>query len=146
MSLNQLYQDKIKQHSQSPVGSNLDFLPTHKAEGYNASCGDELEIYLQLNNHQLIKNIAFKSDACAICTASASLLCEYGINKSTTRLKQDSSDLTATLKSGKPLTLKSMECLTAVSQYPSRINCALLPWETLLLAFNNPDSLSDVNQ
>ncbi|TQV85044.1 Fe-S cluster assembly sulfur transfer protein SufU [Aliikangiella coralliicola] len=141
MSLKQLYQQTIKQHSQSPIGANAQFTPTHQAEGYNPSCGDELDIYLQLEptksaSTTQIKAIGFHSDACAICTASASMLCEHSEGKTVEELQKCVDDLSISIKNRTTLseslcTSSPLNCLTAVSAYPSRINCALLPWQTL---------------
>ncbi|WP_444994845.1 iron-sulfur cluster assembly scaffold protein [Aliikangiella sp. IMCC44359] len=136
MSLQKLYQNEIKQHARNPIGNKLRFIPTHQAEGYNPSCGDELNIYLQIENTptQQIINIGFDSDACAICTASASLLCEHSQEKNISQLKADTQLLTNALKSKAPLNIPALNCLINVAEHPSRINCALLPWDTLLQA------------
>ena len=88
MSLNQLYQQEIKNHSRNPIGQNREFECTHQAEGYNPSCGDELNVFLRLNHKQEIEEIGFNSDACAICTASASLLCEHAEGKNLTEVQK----------------------------------------------------------
>lgn len=141
MSLQLLYQQAIKQHSHNPIGNNINFSPTHSAEGYNASCGDELNLYLQLSGTEpliAVETIGFDSDACAICTASASLLCEHSLGKKATQLRQDIYDFTQTIENNTTLTIESIKCLTAVSSHPSRRNCALLPWKTLLEALDTP--------
>ncbi|NQZ12157.1 MAG: iron-sulfur cluster assembly scaffold protein, partial [Algicola sp.] len=71
----QLYQQLIIDHNRAPIGKDNTFCFSHSMDGENPSCGDELTLYLKLSQ-QHIENIGFNSDACAICTASASLLCE----------------------------------------------------------------------
>ncbi len=140
MSINQLYQQTIKQHSQSPVGLNASFAHTHELEGFNPSCGDELNIYIKLNSQTkvpTIVNIGFTADACAICIASCSLLCTHGLNQSLQQLQQDYQSLAHSLNNKIPLQIELLNCLTGVSSHPSRINCALLPWQTLSQLNNN---------
>lgn len=134
MSLNELYQQTIKQHNLDPCGlgkiENADF----KLQGYNPSCGDELEIYLNLSQSDSttkIDNIGFEADACAICQASLSLMCQHSQSKTTEDLLKDIQQFEEALKHDKTSTLDSLHCLTAVKKFPSRINCALLPWQTL---------------
>ena len=146
MSLHQLYQQEIKQHSRQPVGANLKFEQTHQAEGYNPSCGDELDVYLQLasfGTETQIRSIGFHSDACAICTASASLLCEHSRGKTVAQLERDIRDISESLNNKTRLAIRSLECLSAVSKHPSRINCALLPWQTLKQALNSPQLVTN---
>ncbi|TQV72955.1 SUF system NifU family Fe-S cluster assembly protein [Aliikangiella marina] len=139
MALNELYQQAIKTHSKNPIGKDLSFEATHRAEGYNPSCGDELSVYLTLNKESdKVTHIGFTGDACAICIASASLMCQHAPGKKTTALINDLNLLSQSLHERSDLTIETLNCLTAVSKHPSRINCALLPWKTLQQSFQNP--------
>lgn len=132
MALNELYQQSIKTHNQNPTGRDLKFTATHTAQGYNPSCGDELEVYLSLKTTDgNVDKIGFSADACAICVASASLMCEHAKDKSPQQLQNDAQHLSESLQQKQTLEISSLECLSGVSKHPSRINCALLPWKTL---------------
>lgn len=128
----QLYQQLIIEHNRAPIGKDKNFCFSHSMDGENPSCGDELTLYLKLCQQQ-IENIGFNSDACAICTASASLLCEqlHGKNLEQASALADSLHRHLQQKTGDIDT--ALAPLTAVSQFPSRVNCALLPWSTLSL-------------
>ena len=43
MSLDRLYQQTIKDHNRAPYGLDVTFEFTHRSDGYNPSCGDELD-------------------------------------------------------------------------------------------------------
>jgi nitrogen fixation NifU-like protein len=136
----QLYQQLIIDHNNSPIGKDKTFCFSHSMDGENPSCGDELTLYLKLNQQQ-IENIGFNSDACAICTASASLLCEQlnGKNLEQASAMADSLQLYFLQVNSQQMSNQrktaeinnALAPLTGVSQYPSRVNCALLPWSTL---------------
>ncbi len=131
----QLYQQLIIDHNRAPIGKDKAFSFSHAMEGENPSCGDELNLYLKLNQQQ-IENIGFNSDACAICTASASLLCEQlnGKNLEQASAMADSLRMYFLQVNSQQKTAEinnALAPLTAVSKYPSRVNCALLPWSTL---------------
>lgn len=138
MSLTQLYQKEIKQHSQRLVNNKTNFTSTHQVDGYNPSCGDELTLYLQVaqnGSYQKVNAISVEADACIICKASASLLCEHSEGKTVIQLQEDIGKLIQAIKNKSELTIKQLQCLTVVCAHPSRMNCALLPWTTLSEAF-----------
>ena len=140
--MNNLYQDGLKVHYSNPTGQNRKIDVTHRSEGYNASCGDEIWIELQLNENT-IDDISFESDSCAICTASASILCEFSKHHDRESIqsvyRQLRNSLNQDLTSNDGILLHpQLEILQAISQYPSRINCALLPWQTAKQAFDSP--------
>jgi nitrogen fixation protein NifU and related proteins len=137
MSISQLYAETIKRHNQSPVGKNACFAVTHAADGYNASCGDELSLYFQLTDNEQIGDIGFTADACAICTASLSLLCEHSKQRNIAQIRQDIQTISEAINHNKSISIKPLNCLSGVSAHKSRINCALLPWHTFARALDN---------
>ncbi|MET1255067.1 iron-sulfur cluster assembly scaffold protein [Aliikangiella maris] len=94
-------------------------------------------------DHYHISQIGFTADACTICVASASLLCEFAANKSLKHLQAMTERLKTALNAPNEselnnlLTDTSLLCLGGVRQYPSRINCALLPWQTMIESITN---------
>jgi len=143
--MEQLYQDVLKTHYTTPIGFNKAIDPTHIAEGYNATCGDEITIKIKISKKdQSIKEIAFESDSCAICNASASILCQEILHMDTYSLKhyyqylesKFKNKISATNDSNIPEQLNS---LLEVKTYPTRINCALLPWQTAIDAINSAE-------
>ncbi len=133
MSLNQLYQETIRQHNRTPVGENPGFKASFTIEGYNPSCGDELVLYISMLEGRILE-LGFTADACAICRASTSLLCEHGKHRTGPQMLEDIEQLCTCLNHGTEIAHPNLRSLGAVSTHKSRINCALLPWQTLAKA------------
>ena len=132
--LNELYQDIIVDHTRSP--RNFGELPqaTHQAEGYNPLCGDQLKLFLIIDENQVIKKIKFTGCGCSISTASASLLTESVINKTVSQAEYLFKEFHAMLTSDKfddPERLNKLAVFSGVRQYPARVKCATLAWHTL---------------
>ena len=74
--LEDLYKEVILDHYRSP--RNQGELPTPPAvmeEGFNPLCGDEVKVYVHLEN-DLIKEIRIGGQGCSISQASASMMRE----------------------------------------------------------------------
>jgi nitrogen fixation NifU-like protein len=70
-----MYRQQILDHYRNPrnVGELED--PTFSHEGYNPSCGDELEFDVELEDDgETVARVAFRGEGCAISQASASML------------------------------------------------------------------------
>jgi nitrogen fixation NifU-like protein len=126
--LTEFYRDTILKHSVEPVGYRLEINASHQNEQYNPLCGDRILIKLRINDDQ-IEATAFDGEACAICMASASLLCEElaGQSRQTVGSTHDWLEraLTQPDENDGP---ERLQALMGVRRYPSRIKCVLLPW------------------
>jgi nitrogen fixation NifU-like protein len=126
--LSRLYREIILRHSSRPVGFQKAIRETCRNEQFNPLCGDRVIIMLQVEG-KIIRDAAFDGESCAICKASASLLCELipgglvqEFNKTHNWLEQS---LVSNEETPGPQALKA---LLGVRKYPSRIECATLPW------------------
>ena len=71
--LRDLYQEVILDHNKRPRNFGaLDDANRH-ADGHNPLCGDQISIYLKLNG-DIIEDIRFEGQGCAISKASASMM------------------------------------------------------------------------
>lgn len=134
----QLYRETILEHAVHPVGYQQDIDTTHRCELHNPLCGDHITLELSIENG-LIKEASFDGESCAICTASASLLCKHLPQQQLDDLKDWSADLDKALN-GEQETLYTAEFLQpllGVKAYPGRIRCAWLPWEAALSAIKS---------
>jgi nitrogen fixation NifU-like protein len=122
------YRETVLRHSVEPVGFQADILATHENEQYNPLCGDRVLLRFQVAGDK-IEAAAFDGAACAICMASASLLCEDAAGKKVSHVHATHDWLQKALK-GKEETQgpQSLQALLGVRRYPSRIKCAMLPW------------------
>lgn len=141
-SLGDLYQQVIIDHTKSPRNFGKLDPCNHDAEGYNPLCGDQLHVYVQVNDCNIIEGIKFEGQGCSISTASASLMTEILKGKSVAdfeRLfdafhKMATADLS---EAPDQETLGKLAVLAGVKEFPSRIKCATLCWHTLKSAMND---------
>ncbi|MEL0083295.1 MAG: SUF system NifU family Fe-S cluster assembly protein, partial [Gammaproteobacteria bacterium] len=75
MDLRELYQDLIVDHNKRPRNFGKIDDTSYFAEGFNPLCGDQVTIYLKLDG-DLISQVTFEGEGCAISTASASMMTE----------------------------------------------------------------------
>ncbi|MFB6198154.1 MAG: iron-sulfur cluster assembly scaffold protein [Halobacteriaceae archaeon] len=70
-----MYRQQILDHYRNPRNYGELSDPTFSHEGYNTSCGDELQFYIQLEDDgETIQRAAFTGEGCAISQAAASML------------------------------------------------------------------------
>ena len=130
--LHKLYQSTILEHGHDP--KNFGRLDKYEqfAEGLNLLCGDKVNIYCKYN-FNLELEITFESVSCVICTASASLMTtELGGNlkdKAIALIDEVLDGLHCSTLDQKTLS-KQITMLDGVKEFPSRIQCAALPWAT----------------
>ena len=78
--LRELYQQVILDHNRKPRNFRVLEGANRTAEGYNPLCGDQITLYLNVENG-MIKDAAFQGKGCAISKASASLMTAGVIGK-----------------------------------------------------------------
>jgi len=111
-----LYSDILLDHFRHPRNYGDLVNPDISHESFNPLCGDRIRIEVKLRD-TIVQEARFKGDACAICTAAASLLTELILGTDLTTISDISNDrLIAALESD----IK-----------PTRLQCALLPLEAL---------------
>jgi len=72
-----MYRQQILDHYRNPRNHGELGEATFSHDGYNPSCGDELEFDVKLEDDgETIERVAFRGDGCAISQASASMLTE----------------------------------------------------------------------
>ena len=137
MNTDELYQEILLQHSRRPRNHGPLENPTHRAEGHNALCGDELSVELRIVDDKL-EAVRFQASACAICTASGSLMTGAVTGLKTdeaTLLAGDFRKLATTGEVASAIeSLTALRALGAVHRFPQRVKCATLAWETLSAA------------
>ena len=141
-----VYQQQMLSHHKQPVGFEMVINATAQAEGENANCGDEITILIEIDEEDInrVKRIAFNGDSCAICRASASILCQQLSQQFTGDIEQSSREIISRLTNSKVFEINGLaqayQALSIVNKYPIRKQCAVLPWTTLqaaLTAYKN---------
>jgi nitrogen fixation NifU-like protein len=128
-TLRQLYRESILRHAADPVGHGAAIEATHALEGHNPQCGDRIVTRFRVVNG-VIEAAAFDGEACSICLASASLLCEQVPGESVNDLLELKARLERALGEDSEEEIGAFSPLLGVRPYPSRVQCALLPWQT----------------
>ena len=133
--LNDLYQQVILDHSRSPRNFRRIEHADRMARGHNPLCGDQLTVFLQTEG-DVIRDIAFLGDGCAISRASASLLTEAlkGRRQSEVRALFDRVHTLVTTGGGDAEDLGKLAVFAGVHRFPARVKCALLAWHAALAA------------
>jgi|SRR5690625_1125115 len=142
-SLRELYQEVIFEHNRNP--RNFKYLPdaTHQATGHNPLCGDQLTIYLKVNEADVIEEVSFIGQGCAISKASASLMTEAVEGKSITEADRLFEAMHEMFTDKHPdLDLGKLEVLSGVREFPVRVKCATLAWHSLHNALRGRDEVA----
>ena len=95
----------------------------------NASCIDEVKLMTKIKDGKIV-DIRFDGEACAVCTASTSIMIETLLNKSVTDAKKIVKNF-ENMIDGKEYDKTSIEnaiIFEDIGKQPSRKKCALLAW------------------
>jgi nitrogen fixation NifU-like protein len=148
-NLDELYREIILDHYRTPRNrGELASPPAVRVEGFNPLCGDELVIYLNVDNG-VVTDIKLTGHGCSISQASSSMMSVAVKNKSVAEVRGviDRFKEMMTLKersldaNGEPVTLDlrtlgEIAALAGVVKFPVRIKCATLAWNTLAQALD----------
>ncbi len=138
--LRDLYQEVVIDHSRKPRNFRKTEGANRSAEGVNPLCGDEIKVYLKLSG-DVIEDIGFVGEGCAISKASASLMTSALKKKTKAEaeaLFQRVHSMLSEGPSGKvdPEELGKLAVLSGVWEFPARVKCATLAWHTLRSALD----------
>jgi len=126
-----LYQELIVDHSRRPRNYRRLENPTHQAEGFNPLCGDKVKVYVDLEN-DVVRDISFEGEGCAISKASASLMTETIKGKSKAEVEQLFSRFRhLATGTGDGSGLGKLAVFSGLRGFPARVKCATLVWHTL---------------
>ena len=144
--LSELYQQVILDHNKKPRNFRKLDNANHTAEGYNPLCGDQLTIYLDLEDG-LVKEVGFEGSGCAISKASASMMTQAVKGKSKEQaealFQEFHSMVTGELnEETEENNLGNLKIFAGVREFPVRVKCATLPWHTLHAALNQQTQVS----
>ena len=144
-NLRDLYQEVIMDHNRNPRNMGVLDHARHTGEGFNPLCGDQIDLYLYVNDDSVIEKIRFEGKGCAISTASASIMTEVLAGRTVGEAKEYfqvfCESVTGQHKDGnQTLDLGKLEVLSGVKAFPARVKCATLAWHTLLASLDGSDS------
>ena len=135
MKLNELYQTIILEHYKEPhnVGEliNADI----ESRGYNESCGDDVRLFVNLNDGKKIDEIRFKGKGCAISQSSTSMMTDALKGKTIDEALTFVDAFKSMMKGEKQFSdegdFEELSSLKGVLEFPVRVKCATLSWNTV---------------
>ncbi len=145
--LEDLYREIILDHYRSPRHrGELESPPAHRVEGFNPLCGDEVVVYLDVDDEGRVRDLKISGQGCSISQSSASMMSAAVHGKTVAEVR----DLTRAFKAmmsiheaeiggdeadeAEPpaeIGLGDLAALRGVVKFPVRIKCATLAWNTL---------------
>jgi nitrogen fixation protein NifU and related proteins len=113
------YRELILDHARNHRNWGLLHPADFDHEESNPLCGDHLHLTLRLDENDVIREVGWEGNGCAISQASASMLGEELIGKS--------------LDAARKLTRDEVLELVGLKLTPNRMKCALLPLKVLVI-------------
>ena len=144
MNLKELYQEIILDHGKNPRNLRKTENFNKDAKGNNPLCGDNVHVYLKLNENKKVEDISFEGSGCAISMASASIMTELMRDKKNPEVKEILNDFLDMIKQSPELKSQLIKedektklmSLSGVKQYPMRVKCATIAWHALASAMD----------
>ncbi|MEJ1179061.1 Fe-S cluster assembly sulfur transfer protein SufU [Pseudarthrobacter sp. NPDC055928] len=138
MSLDQLYQQIILDHSKVRHGSGLagaaapEGASTGQSHQLNPVCGDEVTLRVAVADGK-VAQVSWDGEGCSISMASASVLSELAEGLSVAELHTIIDNFREVLRSrGKihadPEILGDAAAFEGVARYAARVKCAMISW------------------
>ena len=144
--LEDLYREIILDHYRAPRNrGELPTPPAHRVEGFNPLCGDEIVLFLDLDDEGRIADIRISGQGCSISQSSASMMSAAVKGRTTDEVDELTRAFKAMMSIHESslggseaaevevpdVKLGDLEALRGVVKFPVRIKCATLAWNTL---------------
>ncbi|MGH9272022.1 MAG: Fe-S cluster assembly sulfur transfer protein SufU [Ilumatobacteraceae bacterium] len=150
--LEDLYREIILDHYRTPRNrGELATPPAVVAQGHNPLCGDEITVFLQVEDGT-VSDVKVGGQGCSISQSSASMMSQaikgqqvdevralvrrfkgmMSIEEAGDSADGDSAEGNGDAAGNGSLELGDLEALQGVVKFPVRIKCATLAWNTLL--------------
>jgi nitrogen fixation NifU-like protein len=164
--LEDLYREIILDHYRHPRNrGELDAPPAHRVEGFNPLCGDEVIVYLDVDDGGGVTDIKINGQGCSISQSSASMMSAAVKGKSASdarrlirafkalmsiheqKLDGDGNETgeSEAVAPDPEVNLGDLEALQGVVRFPVRIKCATLSWNTLAQALDEAQAGAEAN-
>jgi len=141
MDITELYQSLILDHNRSPRNHGAPAVVDRVADGRNPMCGDQLRVWVTLDDEGRVTDVRFAGKGCAISQASASLM-TVAVKGKTRAEAEAMFERFHDLVTGKPVddatkaALGRLVAFGGVSRFPARVKCASLCWHAMRAALN----------
>ncbi len=135
MALEDLYREVIMDHFRRPRNRGEVADADVVVEGVNPLCGDEIKLWLTIDDGT-VTAAHFEGQGCSISQASVSIMTEAVTGKPIAEVEAIVESFRGMMlegRDGDADTLGDGVALEGVKQFPVRIKCAVLGWNTLQL-------------
>ena len=146
--LEDLYREIILDHYRNPRNrGELPTPPAHRVEGFNPLCGDEIVVYVDVDDEGRVTDLKIGGQGCSISQSSASMMSAavkghtvdeareltkaFKAMMSIHEQELDGADGAESADGVPDVALGDLEALRGVVKFPVRIKCATLSWNTL---------------
>ncbi len=139
MSIDDLYRDVIMDHYKRPRRKGELANANVVIEGFNPLCGDEVKLWLRIDDQGVVQDAAFTGHGCSISQASTSIMTAAAVGASVDDLRGVIDGFRAMMLQGAEpdeTLLGDGVALEGVRKFPVRIKCAVLSWNTLQLGLD----------
>jgi len=141
--LEDLYREIILDHYKNPRNRGELEPPAVRAEGHNPLCGDEIQVYLQVENG-IVTDVKISGQGCSISQSSASMMSAAIKGKPIDEVRAIVSRFRHMMSIDEEndtpvddsVPLGDLEALQGVVKFPVRIKCAVLAWNVLTQALD----------
>jgi nitrogen fixation NifU-like protein len=160
--LEDLYREIILDHYRNPRNrGELPAPPAHAETGFNPLCGDEITLYVQVEDGRLA-DVKLTGQGCSISQSSASMMSTAVKGRSIDQARavirrfKSMMSIHESRLDGSPdgdgvaegpdddeVKLGDLEALQGVVKFPVRIKCATLAWNTLSQALDTVGAATD---
>jgi nitrogen fixation NifU-like protein len=154
--LEDLYREIILDHYRNPRNrGELEVPPATRAEGFNPLCGDEIQVYLDIEDGT-VAELKVTGQGCSISQSSASMMSQAVKGKSVDEARAlvrafkgmmsihehtlDADDSDGDEDESSDVKLGDLEALRGVVKFPVRIKCATLAWNTLTQGLDDAEA------
>jgi len=149
--LEDLYREIILDHYRTPRNRGELPPPAAHATGHNPLCGDEIEVFLDVQEGPtgpVVADVRVGGQGCSISQSSASMMSQAVKGKPVAEVRalvrrfkglmtiETEDDGTIDPALVEAVQLGDLEALQGVVKFPVRIKCAVLAWNTLLDALD----------
>lgn len=135
----------ILNHYQHPLHRGLiEDKSYQKSDTSNESCIDEIHLMAKVEN-QIIKDIRFDGEACAICISSTSIMIQTLLGKSISEAIQITKEFENMIQHQEydASILDQANVYDDIYKQPNRKTCALLPWWGMKKIIEKEDEINE---
>ena len=133
--LNSLYTELVMEHDKRPLHAGLREPFTAEVHHVNPTCGDEITLRLQLSEDASgIEDVSYDAIGCAMSRASASIMADLLIGRSTAEVEPVHEHMETVMRSrgrseGDEELIGDGVALLGAAKFPARVKCVLMPWK-----------------